>query len=213
MAAPDLYCQLASIGINVNYDGDVVPFTDIEETLVLALKSIPSDRRLLGLILSWVKLHGDKINVERLVKLSGKNPPQWLGLIAVFAVHCKYHRWKKLIVKPASLQSNGNLASAKSRVKLKGEEEWSKDSGYLIPRGSESIADKFVLSPEQIAKINIHYKNKLLYGPNWRADIATAIEMGAQNPFQAAKICGCSYEPAHRVFKDFVAAGVVEKFG
>lgn len=211
MAASKLHQQLASIGVNVNFSGDLLAFTDIEETIVSVLNNIPNHKRLLGLILSWTKLHGDKVNIERLAKLVDKKMPDWIGLLAVFSLHCKHHRWKKLIQRPDSLLSNGSLASAKSRAKLKGEEAWSKGTGYLIPKGSESIADKFILAPEQIAKINRHYKNKLLYGPNWRADIATAIEKGAQNPHQAAKICGCSYEPAHRVFKDFCAAGLIER--
>ena len=207
--SPMLYNQLAAIGLNVSHEGEIPPFTDIETTLISALKHIPDDRRILGLLLSWIKCHGGKVNIERLSKLIGKDPPEWLGLLAAFAVFQKQHRWKKLLFRPKNLLANGSIESNKGRAKFKGEEEWAKGSGYLIPKGSESISEKYVLSPAQLAKVNRHYKNKLLYGANWRADIATAIEMGAENPYQAAKMCHCSYEPAHRVYKDFSAAGML----
>ncbi|MCB9228835.1 MAG: hypothetical protein H6618_04415 [Deltaproteobacteria bacterium] len=209
----NLYQRLASIGINVNSENTLYVFSDIELTLILAIKNISDDKRLLGLILSWVKIHGDKINIERLSKISGNKAPPWLGLIALFGICCKQYRWKKIVSRPDTLLTNGNPDTNKARAKLKGEEEWSKGSGYLIPKGSESITDKYVLAPEQLAKINKHYKNKLIYGPNWRADIATAIESGAKNPYQVAKICHCSYEPAHRVYKDFITAGIIAKTG
>jgi hypothetical protein len=88
-----------------------------------------------------------------------------------------------------------------------GDEAWSKYSGFLIPKNSEPIHEKYILSPRQLASCNQHYKNKLLYGANWRADIITAIEKGARNPRQASKISSSSYEPAHRIFNDLKAAG------
>ena len=213
MSDRDLYLKLSSIGISVNNGVQQDKFTDIEQTLVLCAENIPDNTRILCLILSWIHMHGGKVNIERLVKIAGKNPPVWLGAFAQFAVYCKYHRWKKLVFKPIEVVSNGSLTSNQSRSQFKGEEVWSKGSGYLIPLGSEPIQKKWILSPKQLAEINIHYKNKLIYGANWRADIATAIEMGAKNPYQVAKISCCSYEPAHRIFNDFVNAGTIAKVG
>jgi hypothetical protein len=205
----DLYQMLSSIGISVVTNKKIEKFTDIEATLSAAIEQIPCDLRLLSLILSWVNLHGDKVNIERIDKMVKNSRPPWLSLVARFAVSKKYYRWKKLIVISNEILSNGDLLSNQKRAELKGEEEWSRDSGFIIPQGSEPTETKYILAPNQLAKINQHYFNKLLYGPNWRSDIATAIESGAKNPYQAAKLCGCSYEPAHRIFADFLAAGKI----
>lgn len=206
----DLSGRLQSIGLAVNTKYNYYKYTDIELTIYLALKQIQTDKRLLGLLLSWVSLHGEKINIERLAKISNSKPLPWLTLIARFGLHCKQSRWKTLIDdKPKKTLANGDLKGAKSRIKLKGEEPWAEGSGFLIPKGSESISDKYVLSTKQLAEINLHFKNKLIYGANWRADIITAINAGAQNAFQASKLCMCSYEPAHRVYNDLSNAGIL----
>ena len=207
----DLYQGLASIGMNVSTSKKIQPFTDVERTLLSATQKIGEDSRLLSLLLSWVHIHGEKLNIERLKKLEKKNPSPWLGLLASFGVFSKQTRWKTLVSRSEILIANGSLESAKNRISFKGEEEWSKGTGFLIAKGSEPVNRKWVLPPERFALINRHYHNKLVYGSNWRADIVTAFEAGARTPTEIAKMCGSSYEPAHRVYQDLLAAGVLEK--
>ena len=54
--------------------------------------------------------------------------------------------------------------------------------------------------------MNRQYRNRYLYGPSWRADIVTAIESGATSPAEIVRRLGCSYEPAHRVFREYALA-------
>ena len=76
----------------------------------------------------------------------------------------------------------------------------------LIAEGSLRIREDDVLPPAVLAKKNKQYRNRLLYGPSWRADIITAIENGAKNPTEISKSIGCSYEPAYRVFTEYSLA-------
>ncbi len=84
-------------------------------------------------------------------------------------------------------------------VDRKGAIPWLKAVGFLVPEGSLRIRESDVLSPEELVKVNLQYKNRHLYGPGWRADIVTAIESGLKTPAEIAARVGCSYEPAHRV--------------
>ncbi len=59
------------------------------------------------------------------------------------------------------------------------------------------------MKPEMLARINNQYKNRLLYGANRRADIITAIEFGMKSPYEISKKLNCSYDPAHRIFKEY----------
>jgi hypothetical protein len=62
------------------------------------------------------------------------------------------------------------------------------------------------MTPEELVKVNQQYRNRYLYGPNWRADIITAIESGLTSPTQIMRRVGCSYEPAHRVWREWQIA-------
>lgn len=207
----DLYTRLASIGINVAIENKTDPFTDIEKTILLAAENIKNDKRLISLILSWVKIHGERINIERMKKIACDHMPAWISLIAVFAVFSGQTRWKiltkKVFVEP---YANGDIELTQSLIRLRGEEPWSEGSGFLIPKNSITINDKFVLNPFQLAKVNNHYRNKLIYGSNWRADIITAIQLGAKNPTEASRISSSSYEPAYRAFYELKAADVLD---
>ena len=206
----EIYLRLYSIGINVSTKKKRYEFTDIEKTLTLACEYLTEDKRILSLLLSWIETHGARVNVERLRKISADEKAAWISLLAHFAIDCGFNRWKVLISRPKKEMANGQIELAKSRIALKGEEKWSKGTGFLIPKGSEPISEKYILGPSQLATVNQHYKNKLIYGYNWRADIITAIQAGAENAFQAAKISQASYEPAYRVCSDLKLAGVLK---
>ena len=60
--------------------------------------------------------------------------------------------------------------------------------------------------PKELAHDTQQCRNRLLYGASWRADIIAAIEQGAANPFIISKTLGCSYEPAHRIFREYQIA-------
>jgi hypothetical protein len=213
LADMDLYTRLASIGINVSSEQKLYSFADIEKTLVFAAEQIPNDKRLLSLLLSWIKLHGERVNIERLKKLATKDQPIWLSLMAHFASDCGQTRWKILINDfSQGKYALGDKDLTQSLISMRGEESWSAGSAFLIPKHSVSIDEKFILNAFQLAKINSHYRNKLIYGSNWRADIITAIQAGAKNPFQAAKISHSSYEPAHRAFDELKTADVLDSF-
>ncbi len=203
----ELYANLGSIGISVSSTSIRNIYADIERTLIAAACAVPNDPRLLSLCLSWISVYGEKVNLDRVKKLAQETPAPWLILFAKFGLFCRQSRWKVLLGDPGGVFANGDIETAKLRISLRGEEAWAKDSGFLIPVGSEPIDKKWILAPERLAKVNRHFRNKLIYGANWRADIATALEQGAKNAFQAAKMSQSSYEPAHRVCADFKAAG------
>lgn len=67
----------------------------------------------------------------------------------------------------------------------------------------DDIDLKKITSLDRLTKGNIYFKNRLLFGCNWRADIISCIQMGLKNPSQIKRRLNCSYETAHRVFSDY----------
>ena len=73
-------------------------WVDIERTLYEASLEVPKDSRLLSLLCSWVLVHGDRVIVEKLMRLQKDQSSPWLIAIAIFAGQNGFHKWKRLII-------------------------------------------------------------------------------------------------------------------
>jgi hypothetical protein len=213
--------RLAGIGFMVasdevlSKDRDQI---DIEGTLAAAFVECASDGsflRFLGPLLSWVEFHGASVIVEKLVRsvanlqLQGQDV-SYAALVGKYATSRGLRRWSILSRFSANETSErfvGPPQLAKSLIQLRGEEEWSRNSGLQLPKGVVRTDHKWVLSRETLARMNRQYRNRLIYGAQWRSDIITAVELGANTPAEASRLSGASYEPCHRVLGELIAAG------
>lgn len=204
-----LDARLQAIGIRLASSRKLSPpkaEADIERTILAAVNELPQDLRLASLLFTWVKVHGEYVITEKLAKLVKSGTVEhrdWLSALAAFAVHNKYHKWSKLIVrrrKPVHLLP---LEMSELPIRMRGAEPWLESQGILLPVGSLRIREDDVFGPSELARKNRQYRNRYLYGPSWRADIITAIEAGCTTPTEIKERVGCSYEPAHRVFREY----------
>ena len=182
---------------------------DLEATLLEILECIHEDGRLLSLLVSWIKVHGAYVNVEKLRKLSRKASEQaniWLSAMAGFAIAHQMPKWKTLARRQPEPRYFYPPEVADGAIAMKGAIPWLEKLNFRIPNGSIRIRETDVLSPEELAKVHRQYRNRYLYGPSWRADIITAVEEGARTPTEVVKKVGCSYEPAHRVLRELKVA-------
>jgi len=184
---------------------------DIEETLIEAARQVPLDSKLFSLLCSWVSVHGDYVIVEKLFKKTKKleaNDPakSWIVALAAFAKNDGFHNWgrfaKKLRVPVYAFDKDLTLSAIARKGAMKEFQKY----GFLVPQGSLRVRQDDALTVKELARDNEQYRNRLLYGAGWRADIITAIERGAPNPFVISKMIGCSYEPAHRIFREYSLA-------
>ena len=197
--------KLSYIGIQISLAKTVghIDWIDIETTLHEASLEVFQDSRLFSLLASWVSVHGDFVIIEKLMKLQKKQTSPWLVALAICASNLGFHQWNRLIKKQKVPLALVDVAIAKSPISIKGDEPTYSKYGFFIPVGSIRIRSIDVLSTEKLVKKNRQFRNRLLYGACWRADIITAIEKEVKNPYQIAKTIGCSYEPALRIFKEY----------
>ena len=94
--------------------------------------------------------------------------------------HRKWSVLQSLNNTAKQVKTVGPTDMPESLLKLRGEEEWSRGSGFTLPKGVVRTDPKWTLSREALAAINRQYRNRLIYGPQWRADIVTAVERGGQ---------------------------------
>jgi hypothetical protein len=213
--------KLAAIGVMTatqQLSSETIAYVDLEETLadaIISFAETSDEQRWLGPGLAWVDVHGATVIIEKLTKIlksraSHGSNVEFASLLASFALQHGHKRWRTLkSLAPNFPRLIGHPDLAASLVKLRGDEEWSRDVNFIIPKGSVLPQRKWTLSQTSLAALNPQYRNRLIYGAQWRADIITAIDRGARTPSEASRASGASYEPCHRVFRELQAAGVV----
>ena len=210
---------LAAIGVQFSEEVTAEHFkiADIERALIEGARAIANgDLRIVNPLFTWIQKNGEYVNVERLKKFvkSDPNPHQifWIHALAFFGMSLGQTRWKILgdVQKiPRCLKNNNQdpveaLVDARFLQKLKGEADWSKETGFVLAKTSIQTASKYSLDKLSLAKVSLPFRNRLLFGPNWRADIATAISNGAKSAKEVRQLTGCSHEPAHRIFSELM---------
>lgn len=209
--------RLRAIGFRISYAAVDVPLgvseqleCDIERTLLDALDRahVENDGRLRSLIFSWFAVHHDRLVIEKFFKLSkniipkhGSNP--LTNAIAVYGVILGTHAFRRYIERTPENEFLLSKDESESFAQIQGyKEDWLK-YGVKVPAKMIRIRTDDALTESELARINLQYRNRLLIGTSWRADIVTAIQLGARTPAEVVRQIGCSYEPAHRVFREY----------
>ena len=197
--------KLDFIGVRIStpaYKTSHRTWIDIEQTIYEASLAIEKDARLFMLLASWINVHGNYIIIEKLMKLQKQKKSIWLVALSIFAVQKGFRRWSRFIEKPeGGPYALSKIRIARQAVSYKGEEPDFKKYGFLIPKNSIRIRSSDVATVERLIESNLQYRNRFLYGTNWRSDIITAIQAGYENPYRVSKVTGCSYPSVHPPFR------------
>lgn len=205
----ELFRDLEAIGFRVTYSSvpKLSEEPDIERTIVKSLYHIDEEGRLLGLIITWLKIHGTHLMADKLFKeydtakeYLGETP--WFSGICSFMYSQKDHRFKKGVVKLKKVHHLGNRDQS-SLIKLKGAIDFLEVVGILAAESSLRIRESDIFSVDELVKANRQYRNRYIFGANWRAEIITSIQNGAQNPNQVSKLLGIARSRVGIVFKEY----------
>ncbi len=208
----NLYGKLSKIGFRVNFDQKIDDFVDIEKTILNALYEVDSDSRLLGLIFSWMQVHGDHFIADKFFKLYfetkehlGECP--WVSALSAHLLHLKNHKFKKGIKKFKDEVWVGGRKS-KTALKMDGGIYYLKELNIMIPKKHLRIRENDIFSVKELIKTNEQYKSRFIYGANWRSEIILTIKRGFKNPYQVAKELGIGYSRVWTVFNEYKLATV-----
>lgn len=207
----NLMNNLHTFGISVYLDKKKYPsgWIDLENTLIDALYECDQDRKMYGLLCSWTQVYGDKIIAEKLIKLykrtsKTRGESVWFQMFLIFLTSNGDRRFKKSLKKyPKKTYPRDYF---KEDIKFKGVDPTYKEYNIIVPLNTFRISRKNIIPPEILIKKNNILRNRYLIGANWRADIISAIESGINNPYRISKTIGCSYDPAYRVFQEYMIA-------
>lgn len=215
MQKPTLNQKMRNLGFTVSADehSGLSPLSfDIERDLIDIILEARGDYRVLGLLNLWFKKHADVVILEKFYKIISSRDDLTeddpvLNFLIASAISTKHNKWKRCLkTSPRKQAYPIDPENLKAAIKIKGKNEAMAKLGILVPNDFLKTRDEKIYDQADLARHNRQYRNRLIIGPNWRADIITAIELGLENPFKISTTLGCGYESAYRVMKEYKIA-------
>jgi hypothetical protein len=192
---------------------------DIERVLFklcLHLQEDAFDGRLASALMSWMKVHGDRVFVDRLRKMRERFAAEhgrdvyWLRYLSYFNVSLGRHSWKHLTKALAAANAEefffGNdEKSARALIDRWGLEPFLPTNGKLkVHRGALRVRDDDVLEPRALMVRNRQYRNRFLLGANVKCDVVTHMESGHfKTPSELSGFLGLSREAVRKGWHDY----------
>lgn len=196
------------VGIGFNFAAEANPFAPIEETLVYAsaVGMDENDLRVLAVLTTWVGVHHAYINADRLVRCVTEHESfrvrtywaavqRWRSKDRRFARLSKLHHGSPVDLLPVGTDF---------QIARRGEDERFENSALRVPAGTLRDRSADVLAPSLLVRRHTGYRNRVLMGPTWRADVWTVLEHDPElSVADAARCAGCSFATAWQVLQDF----------
>lgn len=207
MPAPD-ELTARMVGIGMNFAAKSQSDADIERTLVHAsvVGMDDGDLRVLAVLTTWLGVHHPHVNADRLVRIVGDHPSErvrayWAALAKWLAKDRRLARLSGAYEDaPIELLQTGN----EFQIKRRGEDERFIGSKLRVPNGTVRNRPEDVLSPETLIRLHAGYRNRVLMGPSFRAEVWTALEHQPDLSIAAvARKALCSFATAWQAAQDY----------
>jgi len=182
-------------GIGMNLGGRANHRANIENTLFFASEEgmDRADYRVLSILVTWLGVHGSRVNVDRLARLIGAGGSKRVRAFwaAVGLWLAKDRRFSRLIRfhsgKPIDLLDVG----AEFQVRRHGEDRRFEGSALRVPANILRDRPADVMTPGQLARNHRAYSWRVAIGPTFRADMWA--EMEGTAGLKAAEIARKTY--------------------
>jgi hypothetical protein len=196
------------VGIGMNFAAEPRVDADIESTLLHASEvgMIEGDLRVLSVLTTWMGVHHARVNADRLVRLVGEHPANrvraywsavavWLGKDRRLTRLAKAYRGE-----PVDLLPTGNAFQLARR----GSDERFSGSKLRVPHGTLRDRPEDVVTAVALVRRHAGYRNRVLIGPTWRADVWTVLDREPDLAVaEVARRASCSFATAWQTVQDF----------
>ncbi len=196
------------VGIGMNFAAEPERDADLESTIVHAsqLGMDDGDLRVLSVLTTWLGVHSAHINADRLVRLASAETSErvrayWAAIASWLA---KDRRFARLVASYTGPRVDLLPVGTDFQLKRRGEDPRFVGSKLKAPAGTLRDREGDVLKPEALARRHAGYRNRLLIGPTWRADVWTVLERTPElSVAEVARRAACSFATAWQVVQDF----------
>ena len=196
------------VGIGLSFAAKPEVDADIESTLVFASADgmDEDDLRVLSVLTTWLGVHHAHVNVDRLVRLVSEHPSErvrayWAAVAAWLHKDRRFARLSALYDgPPVEILPTGTAF----QIQRRGEDPRFVGSKLRAPSGTlrDRVAD--VLAPDVLVRRHAGYRNRVLMGPSFRADVWTVLEKSpGLSVADVARRAACSFATAWQAVQDF----------
>ncbi len=182
---------------------------NIEDTLVAASIEgmVREDFRVLALLVDWLSIHLDRVNVDRLTKLVKAVPDRsvkffWAAIAHRYSQDPRMQKLQKGFTRQkwSLLGDRGNFL-----MEREGEDERFRGSPLLVPQRTLRHRPQDILGPADLAKKHKAYHWRILIGPSYRADMWALMEREPSlTPSELARRAYGSFPTAWTVQRDWI---------
>ncbi len=205
-AADVLTARMVGIGMNFAADGEAD--ADIEGALVDAsvLGMEENDLRVLAVLTTWLGVHHAHVNADRLVRLvkaqeSARVRAYWSAVATWLG---KDRRFARLLALYRGAAVEILATGTGFQIARRGEDDRFAGTKLRVPSGALRERADDVLEPATLEKMSMGYRDRVLMGLSWRADVWTVHERGPDVSIaDAARRASCSFAAARQAAQDF----------
>lgn len=181
---------------------------NIEHTLVAAsIEGLAGDYRALSLLVDWIPIHFDQVNVDLLVKIVKALPDKkikafwssigkWQGKDPRLKRLARIYRGPRLPILDEKL--------IRFPLQRDGEDTRFLGTNLIVPGRMLRHRPKDIADCASVARNHLGYRYRLIIGPTYRADMWAALERHSTlTPSDLARKCYGSFSTAWNVRKDW----------
>jgi len=173
----------AMAGIGMSFAVEPVPYAAIEDVLFLASKlgMEKNDYRVLNVLCKWIDVHAARINVDRLTRLvdaCASHERTRAFWAAVGQWQHRDRRFGRLAALHAARDRIDLFAGSDFQIRRQGgEHPWFAGTCLRVAAGTLRDRDSDVATPERLAQLNPVYRERVVQGPSYRADMWAALQI------------------------------------
>lgn len=167
------------VGIGMSFAAKPEPNAEIESTLVYAsvLGMEEGDLRVLAVLTTWLGVHHTHVDADRLVRRMRSHPSDRTR--AYWAAVAMWLQEDRRLARIAQAYQGPRIdvlpTGSDFQIGRRGEDERFIGSKLRVPSGTLRDRPEDVVSPQALARQHPGYRNRVLIGPSFHADVWTAI--------------------------------------
>jgi hypothetical protein len=188
------------------FEGEPDPAADIEHSLVEASEAgmDGDDLRVLSVLTTWLGVHHGHVHADRLVRRVLTGSPRVRAFWSAVASSLGDRRFARLNRLYEGEVIDLLRVGTEFQISRRGEDARFAGTAVRIPAGTLRDRSSDVVAPADLVRRHPGYKNRVLMGSSWRADVWTVLERDPSlTPASAARLVGCAFATAWQVAQDF----------
>lgn len=196
----------AMVGIGMVFSAPANTCSNIEDTVLAASRSgmLEDDLRVLSVLVTWLGVHHERLNADRLVRIVDAQEPRVRAFWAAVARWLSSDRRLSRLARGSRRRVDLLATGTDFQIKRRGEDPRFEGSPLCVPAGVLRDRKEDVLSPQELARTHSAYRQRIIVGPTYRADMWALLESEPElSAAELARRTYGSFATAWQVKRDF----------